>query len=382
MIGHEDTFDGEDDFCEETNGAATTHIETKQRPEFEYEFTILLGTQTQIASMLTMSEVSPLYLYPEITEISRHAGLSDESTYEGDNRLALVPYVCVEVDSAACREIAVQRDSCFTAKDGLDQHVDYDSGLLKKMGRKKKQKSSSIGLETNRDSTNIGPSFTTFITPIVDPYELSALEIKNRNVIIKAGKDLIGEDEASSSKYRPDTNAGDEANELAHSDNWAEATTCWEVGKAILQGHDDGTLMTQTLQGFLDRGQEEWTLRKKTEKKRCLRNLGRKFNLHILGILETKLETLNDFTITAIWGCHPKACCSIAMNGLILHIEGTFTRSNLDCLVSLVYAPNAGNLKNELWTYLVTFKDSVSKPWCLAGDFNETLFPSDRNGGS
>lgn len=143
------------------------------------------------------------------------------------------------------------------------------------------------------------------------------------------------------------------------------------------------------------------------EKKRCLRNLGRKFNLHILGILETKLETLNDFTITAIWGRHPKAwyvvpslglsggilciwnpnlfCvsgCSVAMNGRVLHIEGTFTRSNLDCLVSFVYAPNIGILKNELWTYLVTFRDSVSKPWCLAGDFNETLFPSDRKGGS
>jgi exonuclease III len=143
------------------------------------------------------------------------------------------------------------------------------------------------------------------------------------------------------------------------------------------------------------------------EKKRCLRNLGRKFDLHILGILETKLETLNDFTITAIWGRHPRAwyavpslglsggilciwnpdlfcvsSCSVAMNGRILHIEGTFTQSNLDCLVSFVYAPNGGNLKNELWTYLVTFRDSVSKPWCLAGDFNETLFPSDRKGSS
>ncbi|KAJ6951528.1 hypothetical protein NC653_040849 [Populus alba x Populus x berolinensis] len=276
--------DDEDDFCEETNRAATTLIETKQKPEFESEFTGLLGTQTQIASTLTSSEVSPMYLYPEITEICRHAGLSNESSYEVDNRLALVPYVCVEVDSVACREVAVQQVSCFTIKDGLDQHIDYDSGLLQNMGRKKQQKSSSIGMETNRDSTSIRPSFTTFITPIADPYELSDLEvgnrkshikhvkkltrrtkslrrrtsrkmgkhngkqseiviveysvsdngIKNRNAIIKAAKELIGEDEASSSRYRPDTNAGDEANEPAHSDNWAEATACWEVGKAIL----------------------------------------------------------------------------------------------------------------------------------------------------
>jgi hypothetical protein len=294
--------DDEDDFFEETNRAATTHKETKQRPEFESEFTGLLGTQTQLASTLTTFEVSPWYLYPEITEICKHAVLSDESTYEGDNQLALVPYVYVEVDSVACRGVAMQKVSCFTAKDGLNQHINYDSGLLKQMGRKKKQK-----------STSIGPSFTTFITPIANPYELSALEvgnrkshrkkatkltrrshslrrrksrqlgkqsgkqsetviveysvsdngIKNRNAIIKAGKELIGEDEASSSRYRPDTNAGDEANEPAHSDNRAEATACWEVGQAILQGHDDSTLMTQTLQGFLDREQEEWILRKK-----------------------------------------------------------------------------------------------------------------------
>ncbi|KAJ6978930.1 hypothetical protein NC653_027187 [Populus alba x Populus x berolinensis] len=103
--------DDEDDFCEETNKAETTHIETKQRPEFEYEFTNLLGTQTQIGSTLTTSEVSPLYLYPEITEICRHLGLSDESTYKDDNRLALVPYIYVEVDSVACREVAVQQVS-------------------------------------------------------------------------------------------------------------------------------------------------------------------------------------------------------------------------------------------------------------------------------
>jgi len=52
------------------------------------------------------------------------------------------------------------------------------------------------------------------------------------------------------------------------------------------------------------------------EKKRCLRYLGRKFNLHILGILETKLETLNDFTITAIWGCHPRAWYAVPSLGL------------------------------------------------------------------
>ena len=70
------------------------------------------------------------------------------------------------------------------------------------------------------------------------------------------------------------------------------------------------------------------------------------------------------------------------MNGRILHVEGTFTRYNLNCMVSFIYAPIDGILKKELWDYLITFKDSVSSPWCLPGDFNETLSPLDRKGGS
>jgi hypothetical protein len=30
------------------------------------------------------------------------------------------------------------------------------------------------------------------------------------------------------------------------------------VGKAILQEHDDNRLMTQTLQGFIEKEQKEW----------------------------------------------------------------------------------------------------------------------------
>jgi hypothetical protein len=33
------------------------------------------------------------------------------------------------------------------------------------MGRKKKQKPSSMGPKANDNSTNIGPSFTNFVTP-------------------------------------------------------------------------------------------------------------------------------------------------------------------------------------------------------------------------
>jgi len=99
------------------------------------------------------------------------------------------------------------------------------------------------------------------------------------------------------------------------------------------------------------------------------------------------LENLNDCIISSIWGHHPRAwyaipslglykgilciwnpdlfcvsSCSVAMNGCVLHVESIFTRFNLDCLVSFICALNVGNLKNELWKYLVTFRDSLSKP--------------------
>jgi len=143
------------------------------------------------------------------------------------------------------------------------------------------------------------------------------------------------------------------------------------------------------------------------DKKRCVRNLGRKFSIDVLGLLETKMENITDSIISSVWGRHARdwyavpslglsggilciwnpasfcvSRCSIAMNGRILHVEGTFTRYNLNCMVSFIYAPIDGILKKKLWDYLITFKDSVSTPWCLAGYFNETLSPSDRKGGS
>jgi len=53
--------------------------------------------------------------------------------------------------------------------------------------------------------------------------------------------------------------------------------------------------------------------------------------------------------------------CLVAMNERISHLEGVFSRSNLDCLVSFVYALNDGLLKKELWDYVLNFKDIVRK---------------------
>jgi hypothetical protein len=115
-----------------------------------------------------------------------------------------------------------------------------------------------------RKSCQIGNQSFKHSKIVIVEYSVSDNGIKNRNAIIRSGKELVSEDEANSSIYRPATNSSDQANEPAHPDNWAEANACWDVGKTILQGHDDSRLMTQTLQGFIEREQEEWIRRKKT----------------------------------------------------------------------------------------------------------------------
>jgi len=157
--------DDEDDIYEETIRATPTHIATRQSVEFEYDFIGSLGNQNHIDSTFTKFVVSPLYLYPKITGLYRLATLSNERTYEVDNRLALILYDYVEVATSDCRAVDVQQVSCFSDEDGLDQQRGYSSGDLKKMGHKKKQKPSSMGPKANDNSTNIGPSFTNFVTP-------------------------------------------------------------------------------------------------------------------------------------------------------------------------------------------------------------------------
>ncbi|KAG6789217.1 hypothetical protein POTOM_005307 [Populus tomentosa] len=270
----------------------------------------------------------------------------------------------------------------------------------------------------NSGSSSIGPSFANFIIPIADQTKLADLElhnrrsrrnkakklsrkvptikrrkpqkmghqsskkaelgiidysvsdngIRNRNVIIRSGKEIVGEDEVSSSHSHISPSSGDLAREPLQPDPREEATACWEVGKVVLQVHDESHLMTQTLQSFIEKEQEEWMKRKK----QCSRNW---YVVPSLGVSRGIICIWNPVSFCV-------SNCSVAMNGRILHVEGVFSRFNMKCLVSFMYAPNDGSLKKELWEYLANFKTSVSKPWCLAGDFNETLFPSDRKGGS
>ncbi|KAG6737372.1 hypothetical protein POTOM_058888 [Populus tomentosa] len=86
--------------------AASIPRATRQNAEFE--FLCAWDNQNQVDSVSLTPAISSEYLYPEITEVCRHASLSDDCMYVDSNRLALVPYEYVGVATADCIEIDVQ----------------------------------------------------------------------------------------------------------------------------------------------------------------------------------------------------------------------------------------------------------------------------------
>lgn len=294
----------------ETISAASILRATKQNTEFEFICT--LGNQDQNDSTFLNTSISPLYLHPEITDLCSHATLPDELVYEDGNRLALVLYDYAGVATADSREVDEQQVVCMLERDGLDQQKSYNSGDMKKMGRGNKQKPLRMEQQKgyNSGTSSIGPSFANFITPIADQTELSDLELQrrrphrnqakklsrkapsvkrrkprkmgnkfsknteigiidfsvsdngimNRNVIIRSKKEITVEDEVSSTHSHIYPTAGAQAREPLQPE---EAIACWDVGKVVLRVHDESHHMTQTLQGFIEKEQEEWMRRTK-----------------------------------------------------------------------------------------------------------------------
>ncbi|PKI58601.1 hypothetical protein CRG98_020990 [Punica granatum] len=57
-----------------------------------------------------------------------------------------------------------------------------------------------------------------------------------------------------------------------------------------------------------------------------------------------------------------------------------FSALSIDCIITVVYAPNVRALRNGLWEVLSYSFLNMTKPWCLLGDFNEVLHPDERSG--
>ena len=53
-----------------------------------------------------------------------------------------------------------------------------------------------------------------------------------------------------------------------------------------------------------------------------------------------------------------------------------------ECLLSAVYASARENQKDTFWEHLYHLHNSIDKPWCIMGDFNEMLNASEKIGGT
>ncbi|XP_011012880.1 PREDICTED: uncharacterized protein LOC105117042 [Populus euphratica] len=141
----------------------------------------MLGNQDQNDITFLNTGISPLYLHPEITELCSHTTLPEELVYEDGNHLALVIYDNAGVATTDPREGDVQQVVCMLESDGLDQEKGYNNGDVKKMGRVKKQKPFRMDqYKGNSRSSSIGLSFANFVIPIADQTELVDLELQNR----------------------------------------------------------------------------------------------------------------------------------------------------------------------------------------------------------
>ncbi|KAK2650617.1 hypothetical protein Ddye_018106 [Dipteronia dyeriana] len=61
-------------------------------------------------------------------------------------------------------------------------------------------------------------------------------------------------------------------------------------------------------------------------------------------------------------------------------LEGELLRLKKQLVLCNVYAANSETERKELWEYILNVQSSSSFPWCIGGDFNTILDPSERIG--
>jgi endonuclease/exonuclease/phosphatase family metal-dependent hydrolase len=62
-------------------------------------------------------------------------------------------------------------------------------------------------------------------------------------------------------------------------------------------------------------------------------------------------------------------------------ITFTLTHGDASSTCTCVYASPNPTLRTNFWNYLIDLSLTITGPWMLIGDFNETLLPSDQQGG-
>ncbi|GMI69972.1 hypothetical protein HRI_000666500 [Hibiscus trionum] len=84
--------------------------------------------------------------------------------------------------------------------------------------------------------------------------------------------------------------------------------------------------------------------------------------------------------ILAIWEGDRFVLESVEIERHFVMLHGRWKHEDMVCCFMVVYAPCEVSEQEGLWLRLVTAIDSYSGPWCVVGDFNAVLRPSERAG--
>ncbi|XP_072062122.1 uncharacterized protein [Arachis hypogaea] len=148
-----------------------------------------------------------------------------------------------------------------------------------------------------------------------------------------------------------------------------------------------------------------WNIRglKGVGKLSMIKNFRRKFNVHMLGLIETKTEMVTNFDIAQLWGNGAvkwELVGSVgAAGGLVLMwddmvfrmnncykgarwicLEGVLLKTNFSCAFCLVYGPHERAEKLIMWEELSFLSGLCQVPFCYMGDFNEVTHVEERKG--
>ncbi|GJU56447.1 RNA-directed DNA polymerase, eukaryota [Tanacetum coccineum] len=114
-------------------------------------------------------------------------------------------------------------------------------------------------------------------------------------------------------------------------------------------------------------------------KKRWINELCSKHKINFAAIQETKMESIDLFSIKALWGnlnFNHAVSSAVGNSGVM----GTWTPTSTKLLVISIYAPQELSEKRDLWDYIYTMIDRWDGETVVLGDFSEVRTDHERFG--
>ncbi|XP_059298114.1 uncharacterized protein LOC132050769 [Lycium ferocissimum] len=82
--------------------------------------------------------------------------------------------------------------------------------------------------------------------------------------------------------------------------------------------------------------------------------------------------------IWILWDTNKYQIHKLREEDQLIHCQVKGIREDFECLVTIIYGFNTGELRKTLWQSLRDIAQGISTPWMIAGDFNALLYAQDR----